>query len=98
MTPQSCCRPSVVVVVMNRGSVLLLSAVTLRLHIPFIIFLLNKLSYENPRHSVKFVAAVFLLPRAAVSLSHADFTHSFLSLASLPIRPTVFCAHEAEQS
>ena len=83
---------------MKRGSVLLLSAETLRLHVPFVIFLLNQLSYENPSHSVKYVAAVFLLPRAAVSLSHSNFTHSFHSVASLAIQQTMFYAHEAEQS
>lgn len=56
-------------------AVFLLSA-TLRLHVPFIIALSIQLIKGNPRHLVKFVAAVFHFPRAAVSLSHAVIIHS----------------------
>ena len=57
VSPQSCRRASVVVVCDMWGeemkrSMLLPSAPTLRLHVPFIIFLSNQLSWANPRYSV----------------------------------------------
>ena len=47
------------------------------------------------------MAAVFLFPQAAVSLSRAEscvFSHKFRILASLASRPMLFYAYVAEQS
>ena len=60
-------------------SMLLLSFQTLRLHVPFIIFLLNQLSWANLRHSVKFVVAVFRSCRQLFLLVMLFFCTTFLA-------------------
>lgn len=62
-----------------RRRMLLLGALTSCLHVPFIIFLVNQIRLANTRHSVKFVAAVFLFMQAAVGLSRAISYTAFLA-------------------
>ena len=51
----------------------------------------SRLLSSYQRHSVKFVAAVFLVPRAAISSQSCRYKHCSLSLASLATRPTSLC-------
>lgn len=49
-------------------------------------------TWEKKRHSVTFVAAVFLFPQAAVSLSHAVLYTDFFSF-NVARQPALFYAN-----